>query len=68
MRIKLSFILSLLLIGNVALSQNAKIFGKVFDAESNSPLPGANITLINSADTLLTLSTVSDASGSFSFA
>jgi hypothetical protein len=59
---------SLLLLGKVVFSQNAKIFGKVYDAESNSPLPSSNIILINSSDTLLTLSTVSDASGSFSFA
>jgi uncharacterized membrane protein YgcG len=68
MKIKLLFILSLFLLVNVAFAQNAKIFGKVYDAESNSPLPGANLTLINLGDTLLTLSTVSDVSGSFSFA
>ncbi|MGD0710898.1 MAG: carboxypeptidase-like regulatory domain-containing protein, partial [Bacteroidales bacterium] len=68
MRVKLLFIISLLLFGSLAFAQNAKIFGKVYDAESNSPLPGANLTLINSGDTLLTLSAVSDVSGSFSFA
>jgi uncharacterized membrane protein YgcG len=53
---------------NLAIAQNAKIFGKIYDYESNSPLPTANITLINSADTSLKLFTVSDVSGYFSFA
>ena len=68
MRIKLAIILSLLLVRNLAIAQNAKIFGKIYDYESNSSLPTANITLINSADTSLKLFTVSDVSGYFSFA
>jgi uncharacterized membrane protein YgcG len=68
MRTKVLFILSLLLFGNVALAQNTKIFGKIYDSESNSPLPAANITLINAVDTSLKLFVESDISGSFSFA
>ena len=67
MKIKVLFILSLLLLGNITFAQNAKIFGKIYDSENNLPLPAANLTLINSADTLVVLYTQSDISGSFSF-
>jgi uncharacterized membrane protein YgcG len=68
MQKKVVFFLSLLLIGHLTVAQNAKIFGKIYDSESNSPLPAANLTLINTVDTTQKLFAESNTTGVFFFA
>jgi len=60
-------ILFALLFTLTAISQNVTITGKIYDSQSNTSLPGANVFLINSADTSIKYITISNAAGVFSY-
>ena len=57
----IKYILPFLLLTNIALSNNYKISGKVFDSTNNRPLIGANVIIENTSQGAAT-----DVDGNFS--
>ncbi|MFN4145499.1 MAG: outer membrane beta-barrel protein [Runella sp.] len=53
--------------GQAVLAQNITLKGKLVDAADQSPLIGANVLLINTADSTQRYGTVADTSGTFVF-
>ncbi len=60
-RILLSLILLFMMISSISLAQERKITGKVTFADDGSPVPGANVTLKNSA-----IGVITDVNGNYS--
>ncbi|MGY6561807.1 MAG: outer membrane beta-barrel protein [Luteibaculaceae bacterium] len=58
-----TFLLSIIAI--TGFSQNLSIFGKIFDATSNSPLPGVNVKATSTTDSTQFFGAASNAQGEF---